>query len=330
MMGRMNSPHLVVALALPGVVAFDLAIVTQVFGHADEEEYACVVASQAGGSVPTSSGFALADTVPLSQVEHADTVIVPGYRPITEPPEAVISVLKAVASRGGRVASVCTGAFALAATGLLDGLSATTHWQDAEALQSRHPLVQVDPDVLYIDHGRIATSAGVAAGIDLCLHLVREDLGQALSGRIARRMVVAPHRDGGQAQFIQRPLAPSTEPGISAVQQWALHHLSEPLTVADLALNARMSPRHLSRQWQLHTATTPMAWLAAQRVDEAKRLLETTDLTLEAIAARTGLGTPTNLRRHLRGTVALTPSAYRQAFADRSLPASVRSRRRDT
>ena len=199
--------HHVVALVLPGVMAFDLAIPAQVFGHRDEAgRYAFSVCSIAAGLVPSSTGFAVHAPLGLAALAVADTVVVPGYAPHDDPPPVVVEALRDAAARDTRMVSVCTGAFALAAAGLLDGRRATTHWRDAGELAARHPGVHVDPDVLYVDEGTVATSAGVAAGIDLCLHLVRHDHGAQAAGRIARRMVVAPHRDGGQAQFLQRPL----------------------------------------------------------------------------------------------------------------------------
>jgi transcriptional regulator GlxA family with amidase domain len=211
------------------------AIPSQVFGHRDEHQrYAFITAALQPGAVPKTSGYAVQACHGLEVLADADTVVVPGYAPHDPPPEPVLDALRAAAERGARIVSVSTGAFALAAAGLLDGRRATTHWRDAVELAARYPAVDVDPDVLYVDAGAVMTSAGVAAGIDLCLHLVRLDHGAQVAARVARRMVVAPHREGGQAQFVERPLPPSG-PGLAATCAWALEHLAEPLTVPALA-----------------------------------------------------------------------------------------------
>ena len=306
--------HTVVALALPEVVAFDLAIPAQVFGHRTEtERYRFAVCSPVPGPVPSTTGYTVHAEHGLEALETADTVVVPGYSPHADPGEEVSAALRGAAARGGRVVSVCTGAFALAAAGLLDGRRATTHWADAEELAARHPAVRVDPDVLWVDEGQVLTSAGVAAGIDLCLHLVRTDHGSEAAVRIARRMVVAPHRDGGQAQWLQRPVPPVGQ-GLAATCAWALEHLHARLTVADLARHAGCAPRTLARHFQAETGTAPLRWLTAQRLREARRLLEATDLPVDDVAARCGLGTAANLRLHLARDAGTTPTAYRAAY----------------
>ncbi len=205
------------------------------------------------------------------------------------------------------------GAFALAAAGLLDGLTATTHWEYADELATRFPAVRVRPEVLYVDQGNVLTSAGIAAGIDLCLHLVRVDHGAAAAAEVSRRMVAALHRPGGQAQFMQRPI-PATAAGLAATCAWAIQEMDRPLTVAELARHAGYAPRTLNRHFLAETGMTPMRWLTAQRVLEARRLLETSDVTIEEVARRCGLGTATNLRVHLARETATTPTAYRNAF----------------
>ncbi len=215
--------HRVVVLALPQTVAFDLAVPAQVFGHRDEQaHYLLTVCAPEPGSVPTTTGFSIQVDEGLRALTTADTVVVPGYRPTETPDQPVLDALRDAADRGARMVSICIGAFALAAAGLLDGHRATTHWRDAAELARRYPLVQVDPDVLYVDQGQFLTSAGVAAGIDVCLHLVRRDRGSAEAARIARRMVVAPHRRGGQAQFVERPMPRTGGPSVAAVGEWAL------------------------------------------------------------------------------------------------------------
>jgi transcriptional regulator GlxA family with amidase domain len=306
--------HLVVALALPNTVAFDLSIPAQVFGHPDQgRQYSFAVCASSPGEVPTTSGFSLQVAHGLELLAAADTIIVPGFSPLDEPAAAVLEHLLQAAMREARVVSVCTGAFALAAAGLLDGLRATTHWRYAQELGARYPAVDVDPDVLYIDHGQIATSAGIAAGIDLCLHLVRRDFGADAAARVARRMVVAPHRDGGQAQFLERPIL-SGAPGMSMTCQWALSRLAEPLTVTEMARHAGWAPRTFARRFVAEVGTTPLRWLTSQRLAEARRLLERTDLPIEQVAAHSGLGTAANLRLHFARELRTTPTAYRNAW----------------
>lgn len=313
--------HRVVALALPDVVAFDLSIPAQVFGHRDERERYCfTIAAEQPGQVPSTTGFTVQAPCGLEALTTADTVIVPGYAPHDPPRLPVLEALRSAAERGARVVSVCTGAFALAAAGLLDGLRATTHWAAADELATRYPDVDVNPDVLYVDAGPVMTSAGVAAGIDLCLHLVRTDHGEQAAANVARRMVVAPHRDGGQAQYLQRPLPPIGT-GLAATCRWALERLDQPLVVADLARHAGWAPRTFARRFNAETGTTPLRWLAAQRILEARRLLELTDLPVDQVAARCGLGTAANLRLHLARDAATTPTAYRATYRGRRTPA---------
>lgn len=251
----------------------------------------------------------------LDRLAGADTVVVPACHDVEEePPAELVDAVRAAHDAGARVASICTGAFVLAAAGLLDGRRATTHWLHAELLARRHPRVHVDPDVLYIDHGDVLTSAGKAAGLDLCLHIVRSDHGSAVANALARRLVVPPHRSGGQAQFLPAPVAPSTRRGLHDLLSWALDRLDQPLTVTDLARAARVSERTLTRQFRAATGTTPLQWLLTQRVHRAQELLETTDCGVEQIAARTGLGTAATLRRHFHRAVGVPPDTYRRAF----------------
>lgn len=310
--------HHVVALALPAVVAFDLAIPAQVFGHEDERDrYAFRVCAVEPGLVPTTSGFSVEAGYGLEALATADTVVVPGFDPLEDPPVAVCEALRQAIAGGARMVSVCTGAFALAAAGLLNGKRATTHWRNAERLQTLYPAVAVDSHVLYIDEGNVNTSAGVAAGIDLCLHLVRKDFGTEAANTIARRMVVAPHREGGQAQFTERTVAaPLAEFASTCV--WAREHLGEPLSVADMATHAGWAPSTFTRKFLAEAGTTPLRWLTSQRMAEACRLLEITHLTVETIAARTGFGTPANLRLHFEREFATTPSSYRRLYQDPS------------
>jgi transcriptional regulator GlxA family with amidase domain len=307
--------HRVVALALPHVIAFDLSVPAQVFGRPEEGLYSFEACGVRPGKVPTTTGFALHVERGLEALAEADTVLVPGFAPVSAPPPAAaVGALRGAHARGARVGSICTGAFALARTGLLDGRRATTHWAYAERLADRHPTILVDASVLYIDEGDVVTSAGVAAGIDLCLHLVRRDHGVEAANAIARRIVVAPHRDGGQAQFVEAPLPPPDARGLAPTREWALGHLHEPLTVAAMARHAGSSERTFARRFRAETGTTPLQWLLRQRVLHARRLLEATDLPVEDVAGRAGFGTATSLRSHFRRATATTPLAYRRSF----------------
>ena len=306
--------HHVVVLALADVVAFDLSTPAQVFGN-EPERYAFTACGVRAGRVPTTTGFALDVPRGLDAVDEADTVLVPGLRPARWPPPAeVLAALRDAHARGARVASICTGAFVLAEAGLLDGRRATTHWAHAAQLAERHPAVTVDPGVLYVDEGDVLTSAGVAAGIDLCLHLVRGDHGAEVANAVARRIVVAPHRDGGQAQFLEAPLPPADARGLAATRAWAAERLREPLTVAAMAHHAGCSERTFARRFRAETGTTPLQWLLGQRVLHARRLLEATDLAVEDVADASGFGTAASLRSHFRRETATTPLAYRRTF----------------
>lgn len=312
--------HRVSILCLERVVAFDLAVPAEVFSLAWDRErplYETSACAPAPGSVATTTGYRIAGLAGLESMASADTVIVPGYRELlTPPPEPALEALRSVAARGGRVASICTGAFALAHAGLLDGLRATTHWWAAPELARSFPAVDVDADVLYVDEGRVLTSAGLSAGIDLCLHLVRSDYGERVGAAVARAMVAAPHRSGGQAQFIERPL-PVADGALDRAKSWALDNLGEPITVAELASRAGLSARTLARRFVAETGTTPLQWLIAARVHEARRLLESTDLSIEEVALRAGFGSAPSLREHFRRATSTTPTAYRRTFAQR-------------
>jgi transcriptional regulator GlxA family with amidase domain len=301
--------HTVVALALPGVVIFDLAIAAQAFGDAYFDLYDFEVCSTAPGLVPTGSAFGLQVSVGLEALERADTIVVPGYRPLDDPGPEVLDALRTAYARGARIASVCVGAFALAAAGLLDGRTATTHWKEAENFRRRFPAVRVNSDVLYIDNGRVLTSAGLSAGVDLCLHMIRRDYGATAAANVARRMVVAAHRPGGQAQYATQV---STEDGLSETFGWLVGEMHRPLTVAQMARHAGMPERTFARKFRTRTDMTPMQWLSSQRLLEAQRLLESTFLSVEDIAERCGHGTAANLRLHMARQLGTTPTAYRR------------------
>lgn len=311
--------HRVAVLALPDVVAFDLATPFQLLRRNCE----LTLCASAAGPVPTTDGFPLVAQRGLDGLADADTIFVPGFAPRQwPPPDAVLEALRAAHARGARVASICTGAFALGAAGLLDGRRVTTHWQHAARLAAMYPLARVDPDVLYIDEGDLLTSAGVAAGIDLCLHLLRRDHGAEAANAAARRTVVAPHRAGGQAQFIERTVPPADDGGLEATRTYALAHLDRSLTIRQLADHAHTSERTFNRRFRQETGTTPLKWLHAQRIDQACRLLETSELPVETVALRCGFGSAAILRQHFRRATATTPTAYRRTFAasDGSMP----------
>jgi len=311
--------HRVAALCLDGLVAFDLTAPVQAFSLASkpsgEPLYEVMTCSPDGGPVRTTTGFAVDPGAGLEALDRADTVVVPGYAAILDPPPvAALQALRAAAGRGARVLSVCTGAFALAHAGLLDGRRATTHWGWAGLLAERFPSVAVDPAALFVDEGEVLTSAGLSAGIDLSLHVIRADFGAAAGERVARHMVAPPHREGGQAQFIARPAAGASGGHLEATRRWAAERLSEPLDVAALAGHAGVSPRTFARRFRAETGTTPLRWLLGRRIGEARRLLEESELPVEEVADRAGFGSAASLREHFRRATATTPTAYRRAF----------------
>ena len=318
-----DARHRVVALCLPGVVAFDLTAPAQAFGSAHAPDgsphYAFSTCSIDGAPVRSTSGFEIGVQAGLGALRHADTVVVPGYFAVFDPlPDGVGTALQAAARRGARVMSVCTGAFALAAAGLLDGRRAATHWAWAEELATRFPAVTVEPGVLFVDEGEVLTSAGMSAGIDLSLHVIRRDHGVACADRVARHMVAAPHRDGGQAQFFTpEPVRGSGEAdggSLEPTRAWARERIAEPLGVAAMARHANVSPRTFARRFRAETGTTPLQWLLGRRVLAARRLLEESDLPVEEIAREVGFGDAASLRSHFRRATATTPTAYRRTF----------------
>jgi AraC family transcriptional activator FtrA len=312
--------HTVAALVPSHISPFELAVACEVFGfdrsYLASPWYRFLVCAVEGGPVTTDMGFTIETPYRLEHARRADTIIVPaGVGVDSDPPEAMLEALRAAHRRGARILSLCTGAFALAAAGLLDGRRATTHWAYADQLAERYPDVKVDPRVLYVEDGNIMTSAGTAAGIDLCLHVVRLDFGAEVANAVARRMVVPPHRDGGQAQFVDQPVPVSDGDGMLAeVLTWMEEHLDEQLSVEELARRAAMSPRHFARRFRAVTGTTPHQWLLTQRVLYAQRLLERTDEPVELIARRVGFGTAQNLRQHFQRIVGTSPVAYRRTF----------------
>ncbi len=317
----MTARHRIAVLAMPGAVALDLGVPATVFSVARDSAghryYEVRTSTPDGGPVRTAAGFSVLPEHGLDGLATADTVIVPGMHgrsPALHGTPEVHAALRAAHGRGARVMSICTGAFVLAAAGLLDDRPATTHWAHAERFRRRYPRVKLDPDVLFVDDGEILTSAGVAAGIDLCLHVIRRDHGSVVANRAARRCVVPPWRDGGQSQFIERPVPTPGDATTGPTRAWALDHLHRPLDLAELASHARMSVRTFTRRFREETGMSPGRWLLRQRVELARRLLEGTDLPIERVAAQAGFGTAASLRQHLHTAVGVAPGAYRRTF----------------
>ncbi|WP_232376550.1 GlxA family transcriptional regulator [Amycolatopsis aidingensis] len=318
----MSFPHRVVVLAISEVVGYDLHIPPQLFRAAErdgEPLYEVRVCGVDDQPVRVSTGYtAVLDHGPEVLAE-ADTVIIPGTR-VDGPrrhgtlPGPVAEAL-ALIPPGARLMSICTGAFVLGAAGVLDGRRATTHWAHTEDFRRLYPRVELDESVLFVDEGAVLTSAGLAAGVDLCLHVLRADHGSEVANTAARYCVVPPWRDGGQSQFIDRPVAESGAGSTAPTRAWALHHLDQRLDLATLAGHARMSVRTFSRRFRAETGLPPRAWLTQQRVRHARHLLETTDLPVDAVATESGLGTAASLRQHLSTTIGVAPLAYRRTFA---------------
>lgn len=277
--------------------------------------YRLTVCSVGGRTVTAENGLRVSGAAGLNALHDADIVILAPVHPQAPAPAGLLRELRRAHRRGARLVSLCTGAFVLAAAGLLDGRVATTHWEECEQLAAEYPLVRVDPDVLYVDSGDVLTSAGSAACIDLCLHIVRGDHGAEVAARLARELVVPPFREGGQAQYIESPL-PTLDPAdpFLAVLSWAQANLAEPITIADLAKRAAMSKRNFARRFLAAVGTTPYRWILRQRLQLAQRLLETTDLSVEAIAEASGFATAANLRARFIDGVHTTPSGYRRTF----------------
>lgn len=307
----------VAVVVLDGVSPFELGVLCEVFGIDRSDDglppFDFAVCSPGGRPVGTSTGFGLVPQHGLDRLASADLVAVPALpRGSTPPP--VLCALRDAAARGARVLSVCSGAFVLGEAGLLDGRRCTTHWRHAAELAALYPAAAVDPNVLYVEDGPVVTSAGTAAGIDACLHVLRAEFGARVAGAVARRMVVPPHREGGQAQFVETPVPAQPADSLQPLLEWLLGHLDVEHTVEQLAARALLSPRTFARRFKDETGTTPHAWLSARRVDLAQRMLEETDLPVEHVAATAGFGGAAAMRHHftqLRGT---TPQAYRRAF----------------
>ena len=314
--------HRVVVLAVAPVIGYDLTIPPQVLGEAHDADgrplYDVAVVTLDGRPVEATRGYAIAPSAGREALARAQTVIVPGTQVAGPRRDGTIDddLRAALASvpADARWVSICTGAFVLAAAGILDGHRATTHWKYADDFRRLYPDIAVDEDVLFTDDGRVLTSAGLSAGIDLCLHLVRSDHGTAVANAVARHMVVPPWRDGGQAQFIERHVPRRADETTSDVRAWAQAHLDRPLDVATLARQASMSVRTFTRRFREETGQSPGAWVTQQRIRHAQHLLEATDLTVDDVATRAGMGTAASLRQHLHASLGVSPSAYRRTF----------------
>ncbi|MFD5626678.1 MULTISPECIES: GlxA family transcriptional regulator [unclassified Streptomyces] len=311
----MSSVERVVVLALDGVYPFELGIPSRIFGAADGR-YEVLTCSVDGGSVQSNADFSIVVEHGPEVLGTADTVVIPPVSPQRVSAELPAEVADALAliRPGTRIVSICTGAFVLAAAGLLDGRRATTHWQVAGLFRRMFPHVPLDPDVLFVDDGSILTSAGAASGVDVCLHIVRADHGSELANSVARRCVVPPWRDGGQAQYIEQPVPEPAATSTAATRVWALARLGEPLALADLAAHARMSQRTFARRFNDEVGLSPGRWLIQQRVSRARHLLESSDLSVDQIAGEVGFATGTSLRQHLHTAIGVSPQAYRRTF----------------
>jgi transcriptional regulator GlxA family with amidase domain len=313
----------IAVIAVDRAPLFHLSVPLEVFGEdrTDDGVPPHTVRLVAGepGPLVTSGGAALTLPDGLESLATADVVVVPWWRHYDDepPPAPLVAAVSAAHDRGARVVGLCSGAWVLAAAGLLEGRRATTHWKSAAKLARLYPAVRVDPRVLYVDDGDVLTSAGTAAAIDLCLHLLRTLDGAEVANRVARRMVVAPHRAGGQAQFMETPLPPSGEDAFAGTTAWALENLDQPLTVDELAARSHMSRRTFTRRFRARMGASPLQWLLQQRTLRAQRLLETTDLPIEAVAHRSGFGSAVALRSHFQAALGTSPREYRVAFSRR-------------
>ncbi len=317
----MDPTHRVAVAVADGMGLFELAIPCEVFGQQRqrfvEPWYEFRVCAAEPGRTRVSAGFVASTVYGFDDLDWADTVVVPAYpfpNMMDHAPGQLVEAVRVAHRRGARIVSLCTGAFVLAEAGLLDGRRATTHWMYAELLAQRYPRVTVDPAVLYVDEGDVLTSAGLAAGLDLCLHVVRLDFGAEVANLLARRLVSAPHRPGGQAQYVELPLPRHADDSLAPLLSWALAHLDEPLTIEQLAARQSVTARTLIRRFRAATGLAPLQWLLAQRVQRARQLLESTDEPPVRIADSSGLGTEANLRYHFARLVGVSPTEYRRTF----------------
>jgi len=310
--------HLVAALAYDGLCTFEFGIVVELFGlHRPELEdwYEFVVCSTERRPLSAIGGIQVVPSAGLSVLSRANTIVIPGWRDVDErPPQVLIDALLKAHRRGARLVSICSGIFVLAAAGLLNGRRATTHWRHAEQMRRMYPGVKLEPDVLYVDEGSVLTSAGSAAGMDLGLHIVRRDFGARVANQVARRLIMPPHREGGQAQFIPAPVGDEERPWLAHLFDWAQRRLQDDLSVERLAKQALMSKRTLSRRFAEAAGVSPGEWVIGLRVSRAKDLLETSSKSIDQIATVCGFGSAASLRHHFRHRVQMSPAAYRARF----------------
>ena len=317
---RRSSGPRVSVLAYAGMSGFELGIVTEVFGlprpELEVDWYDLTICASTAEALPLIGRATLTTPYGLDAFARAETVIVPGVSDVhADVSPSLVAALRRAHRRGARIVSICSGAFALAAAGLLDGRRVATHWRYADLLARRYPSLTVDADVLYVDDGDVLTSAGSAAGLDLCLHIVQLDFGAAVANAVARRLVVQPHRSGGQAQFIEAPVAPlADDDRVVATMDWALSNLDSEITVAELARRAHMSTRSYLRHFKQCSGTSPIRWLIERRVQASLALLETSDASVDEIAGATGFATATTFRHHFGRVMKTSPTAYRRAF----------------
>ena len=310
-------PHRVALCLYDRLCTFEFGLCVEVFGLPRpefENWYELKTVAVENGPLTAMGGIQVSADHGLEALEEADTVLIPGWRGIeADPPDAWLEALIQAHARGARLVTICSGAFVLAAAGLLDGRRATTHWRYSEALKTRYPEIMVDEDVLYIDEGQILTSAGSAAGLDLCLHIVRKDFGATIANQVAKRLIIQPHREGGQAQFIERPV-PDVNGEMTVLLYWARQRISEELRVNQLARQAGMSLRTFERRFAEATGTSPARWLVKERLSFAKDLLEVSNIAVEDVATRAGFGSADTLRHHFRTQLKVSPMQYRNSF----------------
>jgi AraC family transcriptional activator FtrA len=314
----------VAVLAYSGMATFELGIVVELFGLPRPEFpewYRFKVCALETGPLAATGDLMITPRHGIEALSRAGTIVIPGWRPEQQPPERLVRILRRAHGRGARLVSICSGAFVIAATGLLNGRRATTHWRYVAQLAQMYPSIKVEPDVLYVDEGNLLTSAGSAAGIDLCLHVVRRDFGESVASQVARRLVVYPHRDGGQAQFVDRLVPQEDSLWLAKLLEWSQNHLDEDLSVEGLAKQVGMSKRTLSRRFAEEAGTSPIEWLIGLRLARAKQMLEKTARSVDEIAYDTGFGSAPTLRHHFRRRLNTSPVAYRTHFRVRTLRA---------
>jgi AraC family transcriptional activator FtrA len=319
----MTKPHCVVAVAYDRLCTFEFGCTVELFGLPRPELevpwYEFAVCAAERGPIRATGGIEVRVPHSLRLLERADTIVIPGWRdPSEAPPPALVRKLREAYARGARICSICSGVFILAAAGLLTGKRATTHWKYIDLLASRYPDIVVEPNALYVDEGRILTSAGSAAGLDMLVHVVRKDFGSKVANQVAQRLVIPPHREGGQAQFVPRPVAADERGRLARLLDWIRAHLAAEHTIGSLAAQASMSPRTLQREFKASTGLSPYAWLVRERIERAKELLESSRLPAQRIAERVGMGSAESLRHHFRAQVGTAPARYRARFSRRA------------